>query len=224
MWLLSVPRVALEGDLWPLVYGDPRGNFSASLLVRIISVSGEQQPAFRLLLCSSHYSSSCNSLFHASVSNKFVLRFPLKSTFPVFPRSLPPLHHLYFIYIWFTWCFIHIFHDEWSLFSSLFYRPTFSSINTSSAPLLPVVPSFSFLFPSVMFSYRTWHFQSLWPTQNFLHLLSFRVFSFISFVFLSSSCAPRSPRADQPEQFVVGGAELFLSLLSRLVGHLPTLV
>lgn len=44
-------------------------------------------------------------------------------------------HHLCIIHILFPWCFIHIFDNLWCLFSSAFYRPTFSSINTSAVLL-----------------------------------------------------------------------------------------
>lgn len=123
--------------------------------------------------------------------------FFLKRHFSCFlSHSLPPLHLLYFIYIWFRSCFIHIFYNLWSLLSSvlsthfLFHQYFISFLPFFISLLLPVLVFSHHLFPglslslqSVMFLYSSWHLQSLWPAQ-FLNK-SFLSFSYVMFFFLS---------------------------------------
>lgn len=142
--------------------------------------------------CPQHYrlwrSQLAFRLLHAQLEGSSCLRqrrvCPLDNHtfhffFTFFSTSTYFMFHLYLIHI----CFIHILQHLGSLFCSLFYQPTFFSINTSSAAsFLPVVHFFPFSRVSA-------HFQSLYH-QEFLYLL-ISVFHLRSFVF-HLSCSARS--------------------------------
>lgn len=157
-----------------------------------------------------------------------LLIFSWKGTFPLSPHIL---YHLYIFYISFIFDFHHVLFTSFTTFgvySLLFYRPTFSSINTSSAPSVFLT---RWLFPglslvTVCSCTCSWHLQSLWPAP-FLNKSFLGGFVLCSFSLLSCGvfclsfelrAAPEVSSADELKLFVVGGAEIFLLLLLSLVG------
>lgn len=184
--------------------------------------------------------SSWNSLFHTSISFKFVLHFLLKKHFCSFFSHI--LYLLYIIYISF------IFDSLDVLFTS-FTTSGVYSLHCFIDPLSP--PSilhqllcsfftccsllffFSPFFLHVL--YCSWHLQSLWPTQfptkSFFTFLFYVPPSPLCSPFLLSSASllcftwasllrgtPKVSSADELKLFVVGGVKLFLSLSLSLMG------
>lgn len=166
--------------------------------------------------------------------------FSWKGTFPVSPLIL---YHLYIFYTSFIFDSDHILFTSFTTFgvySLLFYRPTFFSINTSSASFLFLFLYFYlFLFSPIIYFqvflslFSLSCFCTVVDIYNHSDLLSFSTKVSSAFLMLCSfsclSCGVfcvslelritlEVSSADELKLFVVGGVEIFLLLLLSLAG------